>query len=56
MIAYTEFCSSRRIQRTAAHKVHRSVGQKIANGKCGAVSGRARRQMLREFAWAMLAP
>jgi hypothetical protein len=35
MTACTEFCSSRRIQRTAAYKVQRPVGQKIANGEFG---------------------
>lgn len=35
MTAFTEFSFSRRIQSTAAYKVHRSVDQKIATGRCG---------------------
>jgi hypothetical protein len=38
MTACTEFCSSRRIQRTAAYKVLRPVGQKIANGEFGSIA------------------
>src|SRR6202521_776692 len=37
MTPCTEFCFSRRIQRAAAYKVHRSVGQKIASGGCGSL-------------------
>jgi hypothetical protein len=35
MTAVTEFLFSRRIQRTAAYKVHRSVRKQIATGWCG---------------------
>ena len=35
MTACTEFSFSRRIQRTAAYKVHGAVGQQIASGGCG---------------------
>ena len=35
MAASIELCISRGIQRTAAYKVHRSLGQKIASGGCG---------------------
>jgi hypothetical protein len=37
-LGLTEFCFSRRIQQTAAYKVHRSVGQKIATGRCGSIA------------------
>jgi hypothetical protein len=39
MIACAGFCSSRRIRRTAAYKVLRSLGQKIASGGCGSRAG-----------------
>ena len=39
MTAVTKLCFSRRAQRTAASKVHRSVGKKIATGRCGVELG-----------------
>jgi len=38
MTAVTERCFSRRVQRTAAYRAHRPVGQKISNGRSGSIA------------------